>query len=71
MFSQWFSMLVHLRSTLKGAFMDQKLWAEGKEKRDKAALYESGIIPGRPKLQQEATAADKVVDDFLKGRIRV
>ena len=64
-------MLVQLRSTLKAAFMDQKLWAEGKEKRDKAALYESGIIPGRPKLQQEATAADKVVDDFLKGRIRV
>jgi len=59
------------KGTLKAAFMDQKLWAEGKEKRDKAALYESGIIPGRPKLQQEATAADKVVDDFLKGRLRV
>jgi len=59
------------KSTLKAAFMDQKLWAEGKEKRDKAAAYEAGIIPGRPKLQQEATAADKVVDDFLKGRLRV
>jgi len=57
--------------TLKSAFMDQKIWAEEKEKRDKARLYEAGIIPGKPKLQEEATAADKVVDDYLKGRLRV
>jgi len=59
------------RSTLKSAFMDQKIWAEEKEKRDKAVLYEAGVIPGKPKLQQEATAADKIVDDYLKGRLRV
>jgi len=57
--------------TLKSAFMDQKIWAEEKEKRDKARLYEAGIIPGKPQLQEEATAADKVVDDYLKGRLRV
>ena len=51
--------------------MDQKIWAEEKEKRDKARLYEAGIIPGKPQLQEEATAADKVVDDYLKGRLRV
>jgi len=59
------------KRTLKSAFMDQKIWAEEKEKRDKAAFYEAGIIPGKPQLQQEASAADKVVDDFLKGRLRV
>jgi len=59
------------KRTLKSAFSDQKIWAEEKEKRDKARMYESGIIPGMPKLQDEATAADKVVDDFLKGRLRV
>jgi len=59
------------KGTLKSAFMDQKIWLEEKEKRDKAAFYEAGIIPGKPQLQQEATAADKVVDDYLKGRIRV
>ena len=56
---------------MKSAFMDQKIWAEDKEKRDKAAFYEAGVIPGKPKLQQHATAADKIVDDFLKGRLRV
>jgi len=59
------------KGTLKSAFMDQKIWAEEKEKRDKARMYESGIIPGKPKLQEKATKADKVVDDFLKGRLRV
>jgi len=59
------------KGTLKSAFMDQKIWAEEKEKRDKAKMYESGIIPGKPKLQEKATKADKVVDDFLKGRLRV
>lgn len=59
------------KGTLKSAFMDQKIWAEDKEKRDKAAFYEAGVIPGKPKLQQHATAADKIVDDFLKGRLRV
>ena len=62
----------------KGSRASQELWSiqlriSGQRRKDgdMAALYESGIIPGRPKLQQEATAADKVVDDFLKGRIRV
>jgi len=59
------------KGTLKSAFMDQKIWAEEKEKRDKAAFYEAGVIPGKPKLQEKATAADKIVDDFLKGRLRV
>jgi len=63
------------RKTLKSAFMDQPMWKEDKAKRDKAAFYEAGLIPGQPKLQEKATAADKVVDDFLKGidkeRVRV
>jgi len=59
------------KRTLKSAYSDQKMWMEDKEKRDKAAMYEAGIIPGRPKLQEEATAADKVVTDYLKGRLHV
>jgi len=69
--SLWTDICDTSKVTLKSAFMDQKIWAEEKEKRDKAALYEAGIIPGQPKLQQDATAADKVVDDYLKGRLRV
>jgi len=59
------------KGTLKSAFMDQKIWAEEKEKRDKAAFYEAGVIPGKPKLQENASAADKIVDDYLKGRLRL
>lgn len=67
----WTDVCDTTKGTLKSAFMDQKIWAEDKAARDKAAIYESGVLPGRPKLQAEANKADKIVDDFLKGRLRV